>query len=70
MITGVMVTTPRGSRFWVPAKDEESGKAQVREQLFVYAAAWDELGLEFGAMNGQVFKVTSRIQEPAKAVTA
>jgi hypothetical protein len=57
MQTGIMLTTPGGTKYWHPCKDAETGLREMASQAFVYGTAWDDKRTvkEFGTSDGKTF---------------
>lgn len=67
MTTGLLLVTPGGHRFWMPAPDAKSGLAAMegQQQMFKsYGAAWDDprTVVEFGTDDGKAFTATERLR--------
>jgi len=66
--TGLVLTTPGGTRYWVPCPDAETGLRDMEQAAFVYGAAWtdERTTVDFGTDDGKQFTPSKRMRGPEK----
>lgn len=66
--TGLVLTTPGGTRFWHPCADPAEGFKQMESIAFTYGAAWGhkETSIEFAEDAGTEFKVLAVVKAADK----
>lgn len=62
-MTGIVLTTPGGNRFWYPCPDAKTGFREMSTIPYTYGAAWKhpETTLEFGTDDGTTFTASEVI---------
>lgn len=67
-MTGLMLTAPKGSKFWHPCADPAKGLAEMESIAFTYGAAWGhaETTIEFGESDGTTFVASNVVKAAAK----
>lgn len=75
MAKGLLLTAPKGSRFWHACADPETGLAEMKvmqESVGYYGAAWGhpETQIEWGDDDGRTFTVEAVIRKAKRPAAA